>query len=1461
MTTPDSNTTNCPVLQGPENYQIWKLRIRAKLRREKVYGVADGSEPKLAIAATSTAPLTGDSWELRDAKAHGIITEHICDRILLEVHSENTSKKLLDRITELHEKTNVGINAFYTYVELMNMRWDNASPLDTHIAAIRSANHRLTAMEKGIDDEFLAFLLLHSLPSDTMWETFKSSVLNSLVSDAKLSFAAVESRLTAEATRLSSNTTPTNLESALKAQKGDRSKHCSLHGDCSHTTTECRTLRNREKEKKGEKAKAKRKRRSKREKAHKAEETTDCSDSSSTHSCPSDSSDNEHANIANVRTPRSLKNRIFAYFASEPTLTKRDVLIDSGASAHMVPHRGWFTPGSYRPIRPPRIVRFGDDSSVKAIGVGSVHFTSRVHGKTYDIFLSDVLLVPSFSMSLVSVNKLDRAGLSVQFKHQACHIKRDGTTVMKASHKRGLYHLNVIPTAHPEHANLSIDINVLHRRMGHAGTGKLKRMVHQGQLRDIETITGNFEFCEPCALGKTRKLPFKPSMHKNARRPLQIIHSDVGGPVTPASQSGHRYWITFICEYSRFPWVYFMTRKAEAQTVYNQWKKDVQTFFNEEISQVHFSRNFVDFLRTDGGGEYCSNDFEKQLRAEGVIHETTAADTPESNGLAERMNLSLANKATTMLIESNLPKLFWAEAMLTACYLIGRSPASGIHGKSPYERLFKRKVDCTFFRPFGCVAYALIPKEKRIGKFGKKGRKSIMLGYTLGKKAYKLLDTETQKVFHSRHVIFDEKGALPLNLQRQEDESGDKWEDMLHQSKPRSAAENGVVTYRQPMKHRTMIVGGIPEQNQTAEAVGEQASQGRDAPGSRPLDTAPDHETVHNLCPQPVAQPEGVRRSAREPRRADRNRDYERAREAHERRLLERRQPRNTTPPSSIQPGDDPDHDEIHFVGVANTGPKKTQVPSTLKEALSGTDAKLWRPALNEELQSLADNDVYDIVPVPKGVTPITSKPVMRVKLDKNGNIERHKLRIVARGFTQREGVDYQEVFAPVANLESIRIIIALAAKYDLELDQMDVATAYLNGKLEEEIYLQPPDGVPIPSGCCWRLKRSLYGLKQAGRTWNRTLDAKLSDIGFAKLNAETCLYVFQGNKGDICFLVVYVDDLLLATSTRRFMEEIKTKLSASFKMRDLGPASYVLGIEIRRDRKLRTISLTQRQYVDSVLERCGMGECKPAWTPMKANTKISADEAAGNDVTAELEIGGKTISYRSVVGSLMYAMQGTRPDIAFLVGVLGRHSESPKPHHWELVKRGLRYLKATRDMELRFDGSDVSVDMSFHGYTDADWSGDPETSRSTSGYVFISNRGAIGWASKRQSMVALSTTESEYIGLSNAGQHIAWLRTFFAELGHAQKGPTILSCDNQAAIILSKDAQYRARTKHIQRKYHYFRDDLVATGEVIVRYVPTADMVADILTKGLGHEKHWKFVRAMGLRLRSSGSDENRGT
>ena len=354
--------------------------------------------------------------------------------------------------------------------------------------------------------------------------------------------------------------------------------------------------------------------------------------------------------------------------------------------------------------------------------------------------------------------------------------------------------------------------------------------------------------------------------------------------------------------------------------------------------------------------------------------------------------------------------------------------------------------------------------------------------------------------------------------------------------------------------------------------------------------------------------------------------------------------------------------------------------------------------------------------------------------------------------------------------------------------------------------------------------------------------------------NAETCLYVLR-EAGKLCFLVLYVDDILLAATDREFMDNTKARLSALYKMRDLGQASSILGIRIERDRKRRTITLSQQSYIESVLDKYGFTESSPKATPMSHSARLTATDPHDDTPIPRFEISpGIMVTYPQIVGSLMYAMMGTRPDLAYTVGVLGRYAANPKRCHWNAAKRVLRYLRGTSSYGLTYEGSKVSLDMDFHGFSDADWSGDSDTSRSTSGFVFISNGAAIGWSSKRQSMVALSTTESEYIGLSLAGQHLMWLRTFFSELGHPQMQPTPLYCDNEAAIILSKDAQFRSRTKHIDRKYHFIRDDIVAKKRAVIFHVSTHDQVADIMTKALSEEKHNKFVKCMGLHARASG-------
>jgi hypothetical protein len=1018
--------------------------------------------------------------------------------------------------------------------------------------------------------------------------------------------------------------------------------------------------------------------------------------------------------------------------------------------------------------------------------------------------------------------------------------------------------------------------------------------------------------------------------------------------------------MVLVDDYLGHPWVYFMKNKSEAQTKYNNFKTDVKSYYETEVGHFKFSVNFIKFFRTDGapelaGGPTASKTFIDQLRREGTFKEDSAADTQSQDGVAERMIKSINYNATSMLIDSGLPKNFWAEAVNTATFMQARRPSSSQGGKSPWTKMTGRRIDPSMWRPFGCPAYAHLEKPKRDGKFASKAVKCIMLGYAPGMKAYRLFNLRTRKIFASRHVTFDEAGHIDNSIFPPEDNLHDpsqsQWEDLLQDdnledplqpdqqisgsisdnssdssddedypsaSAPQIPTANSESISVPPTRRSEPRISRIPIKTKiiqveqivppipsitkvsvpsTAPSTRLTASRVRPTPPVNSRQSMGPPPAPKRPSTPPTRFVAGSRRSSRTVVPQRKNADFIKATDQHNQKLADAKAKRNIplAPSPSNSPGPPPPPDktntipsgsdldaviedlmegkggdadlngdidvtEAMFAFLSSSGvtlsPSGMITPETLQEAYESAQAPHWRKAMMEEIRNLDDNDVYETVPVPEGVKPISTKPVMKIKLDKNGNIERFKIRIVARGFVQRKGVNYEETFAPVANLESIRIICALAAKYDLELDQMDVSTAYLNGVLNEEIYISPPEGVPIQDGFCWKLKKSIYGLKQAGRTWNRTLDAALTQIGFQQLNAETCLYVFRGDGGEVCFLVVYVDDLLLAASTTKFMRTIKAKLQNAFKMRDLGPASFILGLEIIRDRKNHTIALSQAQYVDKVLERCGMTDCSIDKTPMRVTPRVSATDPEDNTIRFQCIIGTQLVSYATVVGSLMYAMLGTRPDLAHVVGILGRYSSAPKSCHWEIAKRALRYLKGTREMQLTYHGTAVDIGMDFHGWTDADWCGDSDTSKSTSGFVFISNGGAIGWSSKRQTMVALSSTESEYIGLSNAGQHLMWLRTFYEELGHSQPGPTKLYCDNQAAIILTKDPQYRTRTMHIERKFHFVRDDVVGKGKAIVSYVPTRDMVADIFTKALPTDSHWKFVTAMGLKMPSSGSE-----
>lgn len=395
--------------------------------------------------------------------------------------------------------------------------------------------------------------------------------------------------------------------------------------------------------------------------------------------------------------------------------------------------------------------------------------------------------------------------------------------------------------------------------------------------------------------------------------------------------------------------------------------------------------------------------------------------------------------------------------------------------------------------------------------------------------------------------------------------------------------------------------------------------------------------------------------------------------------------------------------------------------PLTYTEAMMGPDSEKWQSAMRSEIDSMGDNQVWNLVDPPDGVRPIESKWIYKKKRDMDGNVHVYKARLVTKGFRQVQGVDYEETFSPVAMLKSIQIILAIAAYFDYEIWQMDVKTAFLNGNLDEDVYMIQPEGFVdlTNAGKICKLKKSIYGLKQASRSWNIRFDEAVKGFGFHQNKEESCVYKKESGSS-VVFLILYVDDILLIGNDIPLLESVKTSLKNSFSMKDLGEAAYILGIRIYRDRSKRLIGLSQDTYIDTVLKRFSMEQSKKGFLPMSHGMHLSKTQCPST--ADEWECMSK-VPYASAIGSIMYAMISTCPDVSFALSVASRYQSDPGEKHWTLVKSILKDFRRTKELFLVYGGEE---DLVVTGYTDASFETDKDDSKSQSGFVFTVNGGAV---------------------------------------------------------------------------------------------------------------------------------------
>ena len=1295
-----------------ENFNLWKFKMEMVLASMELWDIVDDSEEP----PPSNADLKDKkAYQRRVKKAMSVIGLNLVDAQLAHIKSCKGPAEAWKTLCNIHETRSLS-NILFIRRKFFTSKMQESDDLLDHINKIKALADQLACLEVPMRDEDVVMTLLDSLPPS--YEYLITALETLPMKDLTMEY--VTSRLMHEVSKRKEKE-PQGDDAALvsnqgKGGKSGNAKTCYYCGKPGHIARYCYKAKNKDK---------------------------------------------ENANAAKDDDDYAFAIQEGAHFN---TMCKW--IMDSGATKHMTPHRNAFH--TYEAIAP-RNVHMGNDSVVKAIGMGSIVVGATWKGRSRKITIKDALHVPMLQANLLSVSKLISSGSKVQFNKEGCIVRAPhGEVIAMAPRQGNLYQMEFTTVYAADVANLAqastnqAALELWHRRLGHLNVASVHALQNLVSGMNLGPRPSSSLICEGCIEGKQHRATFPSNGGTRATKPLEIVHSDVCGPMRTTSMGGARYFVTFIDDFSRKVWVYLLKSKGECFERFKEFKALVETQ----------SQHKIKVLRSDNGGEYLSKAFQGFLKHHGIEKQTSAPYTPQQNGVAERANRTIVEMARSMIHAQHLKLELWAEAVANAVYTRNRCPTKAVVAMTPQEAWSGKKPCIAHMRVFGCIAYAMVPDAKR-GKLDAKATKCLLLGYCEGTKAYRLMCVETKKIIKCRDVTFMEDGPSELEM-------------------------------RPSGSMKTSIVDVVDESSNSPSHDDEEA-KGESGDAKEPLGSNVSSPTSEVGEGQPTQEP-------RYPSR--------------ERRPLGEWWKNHILPPRDVE------HANVAFVAD----------PQTLSEAMQSGDAKKWEEAMKTEYDSLMAKGTWELAPLPKGRKSIGCKWVFRTKRDACGTITRHKARLVAKGYSQVAGVDFNETFAPVAKFNTIRCVVAIGAALDLEMHQMDVKSAYLNPYLEEDIYMDQPKGFEEDSRgelkC--KLKKAIYGLRQSGREWYKDIDGTLMGQGFLRSHADHSLYIKQTSEF-LLIVIIYVDDLIILASDTTRMEAIKTTLKQQYEMSDLGELHFCLGVEFVRDRATRTIALSQRRYVEDVLERFGMQDCKPIGTPLDANCKLLK---LSQEEFEQCEDEMQGVPYKEAVGSLMYAMVGTRPDLAFAVSVVCQHMSKPGPMHWAAVKRVLRYLKGTLDVKLYLGGEDIAL----RGYCDADWAGDTNDRRSTTGYVFYVGMGAISWNSKRQPTIALSTVEAEYMAATQCIKEATWLRQLLADVGYVQEEATTIMCDNQGCISLAKNPTHHSRTKHIDVQHHFIREKL-DSGVICLEYCPTQDMVADVLTKALAKERHQMLAKAMGLR------------
>ena len=1010
------------------------------------------------VAAVAAWRITHDEWRIKDNMAKGVIKGTLRGQYLTYVLSCTTSKAVWDTILSNLKTQNLGLAAHNTKQLLYHHPY-LGGPIEDYLKHFAVVNEQLACISKSLPDSDVAHWMLENLPKDDpSWKSVVSSFYTiNPDPDVVTSFqAAVAIRnhynqLTSPTSSSASAYIAPTFESAFAARHG-RPVNSSSHPFCSgckkqgHTVDTCFTSILDE----IAKLNARLPRSLQLSSSSKSERANAMVEGVADASYGVvDDRDDEEGDIA-LLTMALERGEAFVSTSLNGKVKSayRDhAYVDSGATRSISPIVEYFDPSSLKRLKAPVVIRVGNNETLLATAVGDIPFLFNVGSTVRRGVVTDVLYCADIATTLISASQLNARGNKVVLDGPESRIihKSSGNTVARMHlTQAGLYRLDASP--HPSQVFVSLaaslwslDINDLHRRLGHLAFDECKRLVYRGMVEGVDALRGRQVFCPGCVEGKIHRAPFYTSTSMTTNK-LHRVHSDLAGPF-PFSIHGCRYFVVFFDEFSKKLWVYFMVRKSEMSAKFMEWKAMV------ELQSGKVLREF----QSDNGGEYISSDFKTYLKSCGILHRTSTPYTPQQNGKAERSIRTVLERALSMLRAANLSDGFWQDAVETAVHLINRSTRTGLKRMTPEESWSGVRPDVANLRVFGCPAYVLIPKELRTGKLAHKTRRCVFLGYSSTRKAWRFWNPMKRSVIESRDVVFDERVQCcshplpPVDLSSLECVVGPD-EDV---SPPEVSP---VVDADIPTSHPIVnphTVAPLPNL-------------------LPPVDPLP-------VVPPPPAPPPVRRRRLNEVEQLFDYFEHHPLRDGHggvvpariegEIADVEWEQPLQASLAMlalEIGPSNNTVDNAIVLTTTATADAEHdiSVTPSSLHEALQGPDAAEWTDAIRREMDSLTHSNTFtEVNHVPSQFTLIGSKFVFSLKRDVSGKVIRYKARLVAQGFSQREGIDYTNTFAPVVRLTSIRIALAISTNLDLEMDHLDVETAFLNGKIDEEIYMQAPKG------------------------------------------------------------------------------------------------------------------------------------------------------------------------------------------------------------------------------------------------------------------------------------------------------------------------------------------------------------------------------------------------------------------